>query len=313
MTIDIPKTAYNGKIREVTLGSGDKAVTIGGETALPFRFFEGIMPHPPVMAMEIQDITPSDWPPAITEPFDSVIGDPVAWAKKCINDYGAEMLCLTLASTDPDGINRTAEQAIDTIKSVVAAVDVPLIIWGTSNVEKDGEILTAVSQSIREKKLVIGPVQEGNYKKIVPSAIATGHVIAASSPIDINLAKQLNIQLKSTGVPDTSLIMDPTVSSIGYGIEYCYSVIERLRIAALTQQDIHLQYPIIGNIGRETWKTKEARTLEEENPRMGNVIRRGIMLESMSALLLILAGVDVVIMRHPESIRLTSETIAALS
>jgi acetyl-CoA decarbonylase/synthase, CODH/ACS complex subunit delta len=313
MPFDIPKTAYSGKIKEITLGTGDKAVTVGGESAYPFYLFEGAMPNLPKIAMEVYDSPPDEWAEAALEPFAGVTDDPVAWAQQCIKDYGAEMICLQLQSTDPNDEDRPADEAAQVVKKVSDAIDVPLIVWGTANHEKDTDVLRAVAELVQDKRLILGPVEEGDHKKIGAAALAYKHTVAASSPIDINLAKQLNILLGNLGVPDGSLVIDPTVSSIGYGIEYCYSVMERMRMAALTQQDAKLQFPIVCNIAKETWKSKEAKLAEAEDPRMGDTARRGILLEAMSCMVLLLAGADVLVMRHPEAIALVREMIADLT
>jgi acetyl-CoA decarbonylase/synthase complex subunit delta len=313
MAFEIPKTAYSGKIKEIKLGTGDKAVTIGGETAYPFYLFEGEMPNMPKIAMEVYDMPPEEWPEAAMEPFAGVTDDPVAWAQKCISDYGAELICLQMLSTDPNGMNRPADEAAQIVKKVSDAIDVPLIVWGTANHDKDTEVLRAAAELVQDKSLILGPVEEGDYKKIGAAAIGYKHTIVASSPIDINLAKQLNILLGNLGVPDDLLAIDPTVSSIGYGIEYCYSVMERMRMAALTQQDEKLQFPIICNVAKEVWKTKEAKIPEAEDPKMGDAKKRGILLEAMSATALLLAGADVLIMRHPEAIKLVREMMADLT
>jgi acetyl-CoA decarbonylase/synthase complex subunit delta len=312
MDLEIPRISYSGRIKEVTLGKGKKAVTVGGETCYPFHLFEGDMPHPPRIAMEVYDTPPDDWPEAALEPFLDVTDNPVAWAEKCINDYRADMICLQLVSTDPNGLDRSADEAAETVKRVADAIDVPLIVWGTANKDKDTEVLTKVGEVCQDKNLITGPLGEGNYKKIAASAIGYKHTVIASTPIDINLAKQLNILLENLGVPEGQIIMDPTVSSIGYGIEYCYSVMERIRMAALTQQDEKLQLPMICNIAREAWKTKEVKIPAEEEPEMGEVKKRGILMEAMSAMTLLLAGGDIIVMRHPEAIKLVREMIAEL-
>jgi acetyl-CoA decarbonylase/synthase complex subunit delta len=312
MTLEIPKTAYSGKIKEMKLGSGDKAVTVGGETSYPFYLFEGEMPHPPKIAMEVWDMPPDDWAPAALEPFEGVTDDPVAWAKKCIDDYGAEMICLQLISTDPNGLDRGADEAAEVVKKVADAIDVPLIVWGTANHDKDTEVLRKVAEVCQDKNLIIGPLEEGDHKKIGAAAIGYQHTVISSTPIDINLAKQLNILLGNLGVPDEMIVMDPTVSCIGYGIEYCYSVMERVRMAGLTQQDEKLQFPLICNISKEAWKTKEVHLADGEL-NMGDAKKRGILLEAMSAVVLLMAGGDVMIMRHPEAIKLVREMIAELT
>jgi acetyl-CoA decarbonylase/synthase complex subunit delta len=313
MPFEIPKTAYSGKIKEIKLGKGDKAVTIGGETVYPFHLFEGQMPNIPKIAMEVYDMSPEDWPEAALEPFPGVTDDPVAWAQKCIKDYGAEMICLQLLSTDPNGKNRPADEAAQVVKKVADAIDVPLIVWGTANHDKDTEVLRLVAEAVQDRSLILGPVEEADHKKIGAAAIGYKHTVVASTPIDINLAKQLNILLGNLGVQDNLLVMDPTVSGIGYGIEYCFSVMERMRMAALTQQDTKLQFPIVCNIAKETWKTKEAKISEKDDPKMGDAKKRGILLEAMSSMILLLAGADVLIMRHPEAIKLVKEMIAELT
>jgi acetyl-CoA decarbonylase/synthase complex subunit delta len=313
MAVEIPKTAYTGKIKEVALGISPKKVMVGGETSYPFYLFEGSMPNIPKIAMEVWDVQPEDWPEAALEPFTGVTHDPVTWAKKCVNEYKAEMICLQLVSTDPNGLDRTAEKAAQVVKKVVDSIDVPLIVWGTANHDKDTEVLRRVAELCEGKNLILGPVEEGDYKQIGAAALAHNHSIVASTPIDINLAKQLNILLGNLGVPDRQLLIDPTVSSIGYGIEYCYSVMERIRAAALVQQDEKLQFPIICNISKETWKTKEVKIPASENPKMGDARKRGILLEAMSAMSLLLAGADILVMRHPEAIRLIREMITELN
>ncbi len=313
MAVEIAKTNYTGKIKQVALGGGPKAVTVGGETAYPFYLHEGQMPNAPKIAMEVWDCPPEDWPQAALEPFAGVTNDPVAWAKKCINDYKADMICLQLISTDPNGLNRGAEEAAQVVKRVADSIDVPLIVWGTANHDKDTEVLRRVSELCQGKSLIIGPVEEGDHKRIGAAALAYKHTVVASTPIDINLAKQLNILLGNLGVPDQQLVVDPTVSGIGYGIEYCYSVMERMRMAGLAQQDDKLQFPIVCNISKETWKTKEAKITPSEDLKMGDARKRGILLEAMSAMSLLLAGADVLVMRHPESIRLIREMIAELT
>lgn len=313
MAIEIPKTTYNGKIKEIKLGQDSRAVTVGGETCYPFYLFECRMLNKPRVAMEVWDMDPVDWPAAALEPFAGVTGDPAAWAKKCVNEYAAEMICLQLISTDPNGKNASAQEAAATAKKVADAVDVPLIVWGTANMEKDTEVLRAVAEACQNRNLILGPVEEKDYKKIGAAAIGYHHTVVASSPIDINLAKQLNILMGNLGVPDNQLVMDPTVSSIGYGIEYCYSVMERLRMAALTQADEKLQFPLVCNISKETWKTKEVKISEADDPKMGDAKKRGILLEAMSAMCLLLAGGDVLVMRHPDAIKLIKGMIEELS
>ncbi len=313
MAFEIPKTTYTGKIKEIKLGTGDKAVVVGGESCYPFYLFEGEMPRLPRIAMEVYDSPPEEWPEAALEPFAGVTDDPAAWAKKCIADYGAEMICLQLVSTDPNGLDRGADEATEVVKKVADAIDVPLIVWGTANHDKDVEVFRKVTEVCHGKNLIIGPVEEGDHKQLGAAAIGYQHTVISSTPIDINLAKQLNILLGNLGVPDELIVMDPTVSGIGYGLEYAYSVMERMRMAALTQQDDKLQFPIVCNIAREVWKSREVKISEKEDPKMGDAKKRGILLEAMSAMCLLLTGADVLVMRHPEAIKLIKEMLAELT
>lgn len=312
MAIDIPKTPYSGKIKEIKLGKGDKVITVGGESSYPFYLFEGQMPNKPVIAMEVWDSAPQEWPAAAIEPFADVINDPVAWARKCVQTYGAEMIALQLISTDPNGQNRSADEAAAVVKKVADAIDVPLIVWGVANHEKDTQTLTKIAEVCQDKRLILGPLEEKDYKKIAAAAIGYKHTVVASTPIDINLAKQLNILLGNLGVADDMVIVDPTVSGIGYGLEYCYSVMERMRMAGLTQQDEKLQFPIICNLAKEVWKTKEVSQPDNEM-NMGNAKNRGVLIEAMSAMALLLAGGDIIVMRHPEAIKLIKEMMADLT
>ena len=313
MAFEIPKLDYSGKIKEITIGTGDKAVTVGGETSYPFYLFEGEMPNPPKVAMEVYDYEPDDWAEAAVEPFKDVIGDPVAWAKKCVDEYGAEMITLQLRSIDPNGLNRGAEEAAEVAANVINAVDVPVILWGVANAEKDTEVLRLIAEKCEGKNIALGPVEEGDYKQIGAGALAYKHVVVASSPIDINLAKQLNILLGNLGVKDDKILVDPTTGSLGYGLEYTYSVMERDRMAALTQEDEKLQFPLICNVGYETWKVKESKLTEEEDPKLGDATKRGVLIESVTAMSLLLAGASILVMRHPDSIALIKKMISDLS
>jgi acetyl-CoA decarbonylase/synthase complex subunit delta len=304
MAFEIPKILYNGAIKEISLGKEGNPVIVGGETCYPFYLFEGEMPHLPKIAMEVYDAPPEEWAQAALAPFADVINDPAAWAQKCVASYGAEMIALQLASTDPNAQNAPAEQAVEVTKKVAAAIEVPFIVWGSGNLEKDTEVLKMIAEECAGENLILGPVEEGSYKALGAASLAYQHAIAASTPIDINLAKQLNILLGNLGVPDERIIVDPTVAGLGYGLEYCYSVMERDRMAALTQEDERLQFPIVCNLAKEVWKVKEAKISEEEAPLLGDPLKRGVLLEAMTGLLLLLSGGDILIMRHPDAVQL---------
>jgi acetyl-CoA decarbonylase/synthase complex subunit delta len=306
LAFEIPKQPYSGKIGETTVGTGSNAVKLGGASSYPFHLFEGEMPNPPKIAMEIWDYDPSEeWPAAAIEPFKDVISSPDAWAKKCVDEYGADMIVLQLKSTDPNGMDRGAEEAAQVVKKVADAIDVPLLVWGTANNQKDEVVLKAISEKCEGKNLALGPVEEGNHKGVGASALGYGHSIISSSPIDVNLAKQLNILLGNLGVQSNKIIVDPTTGGLGYGLEYSYSVMERITMAALTQEDDKLQVPMINNVGNEIWKCKEAGQGIEEAPTLGDPEKRPILMEAVAAVTFLMAGSNVVILRHPETVRMT--------
>ena len=309
MAFEFFKESYTGSIKEITLGKGDNAVTVGGEACYPFYQFEGAMPNKPKIAMEIWDMEPDEWPEAALSPFKDVISDPAAWAKKCVEEYGAEMIVLQLKSTDPNGNDASADDAVASVKKVLGAVSVPLIIWGTANVEKDEAVLKRIAEECQGENLILGPVEDKNHKGIGAAAMGFGHTVIASSPIDVNLAKQCNILLENLGMPMDRMIVDPTTGGLGYGLEYSYSVMERLRMAALAQGDDKLQLPLINNLGNEVWKCKEAKQPVEEAPLLGDPEKRPILMEAVGAVAYLMSGSNVLMMRHPESIRLVKAYI----
>ncbi len=312
MAFEIPKINYIGKVKEITIGAGNNKATVGGRDCYPFHLFEGNMPHRPIIAMEIWDMKPDNWPETAIEPFKDVISDPPAWAKKCVEEYGAQIIVVQLKSTDPNGEDRPADEAAALAKDIADAVNVPVVFWGTGANEKDEQALKKIAEVCEGKNLSLAPVEEPIHKGVGASALGYRHTVVASTPIDINLAKQLNILLGNLGVQDEHLLVDPTTGGLGYGIEYAYSVMERICQAGLTQEDDKLQIPMINNLGNEIWKCKEAGLPKDELPTLGEPGRRAILMEAVSAVCYLLAGSDILIMRHPESIKLAQEMISDL-
>jgi len=304
------KQNYNGSIREMILGSGDNAITVGGSSVLPFHTFEGNMPRKPLVAMEVLDTKPENWPPVLSRYFEDVMDNPVAWAKKCVEQYKADAINIWLAGTDPNGLNRSSSDAAKDAAAIINEIDVPIIVWGCGNNEKDTETLREVTALIGDKKVCLAPLEDANFRSIGATAMAFGHQMVAASPIDVNLAKQLNILLENLGVSLDKVVMDPSIGALGYGIEYTYSVMERIRLAALTQKDEKLQVPIICNLGREVWKTKES-GLPSDNL-LGDQERRGIMLEALTANCMMIAGGEVLVMRHPKAVNMVKSLIKGL-
>ena len=310
----VPATAYTaqytGAIRETVLGNGDNTITIGGESTLPFQLFEGSMDHQPRIAMEVVDSGTDSWPETITRHFADVLDNPVGWAQKCVGEYGADAVCISLTSTDPNGMDRAADEAAKTAAAVVDAVDVPVIVWGCENADKDTDTLRELTSLIGDKKVCLAPLSDANYRSLGATAMAFQHPIVAASPIDVNLAKQLNILMENLGLNLNNIMIDPSVGALGYGIEYTYSVMERIRQAALTQQDEKLQVPIICNLGREVWKAKECRL--PTDALIGDQETRSLMMEAITASCMLMAGGELMIMRHPKAVSLTKAMIDGL-
>ncbi|MEW6602133.1 MAG: acetyl-CoA decarbonylase/synthase complex subunit delta [Nitrospirota bacterium] len=312
MSFVVPKESFTGKVLAVDFGKDDKALAIGGENCLPFLSFEGEVPNKPVIAYEIQDCVPDDWPETVKNIYKDVSGDPVTWAKYCQNDLKAKAIALRLASTHPDRGDRSAEDAAKTVKGVLAAIQVPLIILGSNHIEKDASVLVAAAQAASGNNCIIGKAQEGNYKTIVAAALAHNHKLIAMSELDINLAKQLNILITQMGFDKAKLITDPMCAALGYGLEYTYSVMERIRLAGLAQNDPTMQPPIVGDVGMYVWKIKETVASETDVPDWGTLEERGIAWEAVTATSMILAGTNLLIMRHPKAVENVEKTISEL-
>jgi acetyl-CoA decarbonylase/synthase, CODH/ACS complex subunit delta len=300
MAFTAPVETYSKKIVEVKIGEGDGAVTVGGESTFPLYTFEGEVPHKPLIAMEVYDNDPVDWPDAAKAPFADVLADPVAWALKCEKEYGADLICLQLAGTDPNGDNKSADEAADLVKRMLDAISVPLIVYGTDNAEKDSEVLQKVAAAAAGKRIAIGPATEDNYKTVAAAAMGFDHSVIALSPCDVNLAKQLNILLTQLGMPKERIIIDPSTGALGYGLDYTYTIIERLKLAALQQGDEMTGMPVIGNLGIEVWKTKEAKT--GDTPEWGAQETRAVAWEMATAIALATAGANLLVMRHPRAV-----------
>lgn len=311
MPIEIPKDKWPGSIRAITIGATaaeggtrTKAITIGGGTTMPYLQFEAPTPNKPVIAIEIKSRKPEDWSPLLAEVWGEAMADPAQWAKKA-EEAGADLLVLALTVED------SPEDAVKAVKSVLGATGLPLIVWGPGQVEKDNELLVAVSEATKGERLVLGICEDKNYRTIVATAMANGHLVQSRAPMDVNLSKQLNILISDMGMPKDRIIMDPTTGALGYGIEYGYSVMERLRLAAL-QGDAMTQFPMLVTPGYEAWKTKEAKVGEGVPETWGDWKTRAVNWETYTALALIESGADIVVLRHPESVARVKAAIAEL-
>ena len=308
VTVELPKEKWAGKIREVSLGAtpaegGTRArmLTIGGEGTLPGLRFDGDLPHKPIIAIEIRERKPEDWSPLLLKAWGGAMESPVEWARAA-EAAGADLLYLALSTTTADGKPNTADGARAVVRQVLTASSLPLAVVGPGQAEMDNELMVAVAEEAKGERLLLGVCEDKNYRTIVATAMANGHLVQSKTPMDVNLAKQLVILIHDMGMPLERIVMDPTTGALGYGIEYGYSVMERLRLAAL-QGDGMTQQPMIVTPGEEAWKAKEAKVGEGVPAAWGEWTARAVNWETTTATALIHAGADVVVLRHPDSVK----------
>ena len=316
MAVDILKEKYRSKVGEVVLGAtkdqgGTRShtVTVGGEGALPYLHFEGEIPNRPVVALEVWDMVPAEWAPCFEKYYGDVYNDIAAWAKKCVDEYGAEIIQVRLKSADPDLGDSSPEDCAASVKKVLEAVGVPVSVVGCGKPEKDNTIYAPIAEAAAGENLLMGVAELENYKAVTSACMANQHNIIAQSPIDINICKQLNILIAemSTAMANR-IIIDPTIAALGYGIEYSYSIMERARNGAL-QGDKMLAMPMIGNVGLEAWRAKEAGLPTEDEPGWGEQEERGILWEATTAMAYLQSGINILVMRHPEALKIIKGNI----
>lgn len=307
MTVEIPLEKYSGAVREISIGATReqggtraKTISIGGEKTLPFLHFEGAAPHTPAIAIEIQDRAPSDWSPLLMQEWGEVVGDAAMWAKAA-EARGADLIVLKLNTTQADGSINNAANAKRVTRAVLNATGLPLIVFGPGQAELDNELLVAVAEEAKGERIVLGVCEDKNYRTIVAAAMANDQLVDSRTPMDVNLSKQLVILIHDMGMPLDRIIMDPSTGALGYGIEYGYSVMERLRLAAL-QGDTMTQSPMLVTAGEEAWRVKESKVGEGVPAAWGDWQERAILWETLTASSLLESGADIVVMRHPEAV-----------
>jgi acetyl-CoA decarbonylase/synthase complex subunit delta len=317
MPVEIIKERYSSRVGEVVLGAtpaegGTRThtITVGGDSTMPFLQFEGEVPNRPIVAMEVVDRVP-EWADSLKAAIGDAIADPAAWARKCVEEFGADLVFLRLQSADPDLGDAGPEQCAATVKAVLSAVGVPLVVVGCGNDAKDNEVLPAVAEAAVGENLLIGTATQDNYKTLTAACMVHKHCIIALSPIDINICKQLNILISEMNLPLNRIVSDPTTGALGYGIEYTYSIMERARLGALGG-DRMLAVPVLCTVGYEAWRAKEANASQEEFPNWGPQPERGVMWEATTATALLQAGAHILVMRHPEAVRMVKKHIEAM-
>jgi acetyl-CoA decarbonylase/synthase complex subunit delta len=293
MEYKAPVEEYSGVVREVTIGQGKNSIKIGGENMLPLHFFDkGSNPNPVKFALEVLDIEPQDWPEHLTQLFNGVLSDPVKWAKRC-EEFGCDAVLLRLVSTDPAVKDSSADEAATLAKKMAEAINIPLIVYGSGDDKKDAEVLPKVAEACDGMNLLIGPVQKENYEIVGKALLDHGHNASALSPLDINLLKELNVKLGKF-FPAERIVIDPESAALGYGMEYSFSLMERVKQIGVITKDNMTMMPIIADLGAECWKTKQAKESKEQ----------GLLWEGITALSLLLAGANIIVLRHPETLAL---------
>jgi len=318
VNVEIPVEKWSGTVRQITLGATaaeggtrQHTITIGGANTLPFLGFEGQLPHRPQIAIEVRSSNPGEeWPEPLLSAWRAVLDDPAAWAKAA-EAAGADLILLRLTGADSSGAPMTPAKARKVLRAVLGATGLPLIVLGPGQAELDNELLVAVAEEGVGERLVLGNCEDKNYRTIVAAALAHGHLVTSRTPMDVNLAKQLTILIHDMGLPLERIVMDPTTGALGYGMEYGYSVMERLRLAAL-QGDGMTQQPMIVTPGEEAWRTKEARAGEGVPAAWGDWAQRAVNWETLTAAALVESGADIIVLRHPETIARVKKMITEL-
>ncbi len=309
----VPKTQpFSGKINTVTLGTGDNAVTLGGQNVLNFYTFDAEMPNAPKIGVEISDAA-AEWDVPGLVDFYAGCSTMAERAKKAATMEGADFICLHFESADPNGANRAVADCVNDAKAVAEAVSLPIVIMGCKNMEKDGELFSKIAEALQGKNILIMSAKAEDYKTVGASvALAYGQKVGAETADDINLAKQLNIMLKGLSIKPENIVMNIGTAAVGYGYEYVASTLDRVRAAALAQSDADLQMPIIAPVSMDTWGVKESSASEEDEPAWGNREERGIHMEVSTAAADLVGGADAVILRHPAAVATVKKFIAQL-
>ncbi len=318
MAVPDAKEKWSGEVKPVTIGATQaeggtrcRSITVGGQTGIPFVSADGPEPNPAVIALDVLDVAPVDWPAPLAEVYSDVWSDPAAWAAR-VKELGADLINLRLVGTHPDDADRSPDEAAATVKAVLEACDLPLIVWGCDVPAKDQKVLPKVAELAQGERCLFGSVTEDEYRTLTAAAQAYGHKLIALSPCDINKAKQINILVTDMGYPLNDIVIYPSCASLGYGMEYIYSILERGRLAALSGDKLMGQ-PVLLDVGYEAWRAKEARTGDEAAEIWGPPTERGIAWETVTATDLLQGGCDILLMRHPQAMDTVRSAIKQLA
>ncbi len=307
------KQAFNAKINAVTLGTGDKAIVLGGQNVLPFYSFDAPIENKLKVGVELLDCGMEMCTTAGLKAFYEGCQSVADMAKRVESMPGASFIALNLEGADPNGADKSVAECVELAKSVADATDLPLVIMGCKNVDKDAELFNKIAEALAGKNILVLSAREENYKTVGASAgLAYNQKVGAESAVDINLAKQLNTVMTQLGVNAQSIVMNAGSAAAGYGYEYVASTLDRIKAAALQQGDAQLQMPIMTPVSTDAWGVKEASATEEEMPEWGSLEERAIEMEITTASACLTGGSDAVIMRHPAAVEAVAKLIDAL-
>jgi acetyl-CoA decarbonylase/synthase complex subunit delta len=309
-----PVLDYPGQILEVKLGAvkGDggtrgKSLIIGGERAPAYYHFEKPNPHPPIIVYDVFDAK-IPLAKAVKIYVQDVMDDPAAWAKLAVNKFGADMITLHLISTDPLLQNASPKAAAKTVEEVLQAVNVPLAVGGCGDPQKDVEVFEKVAEVAEGERLLINSVRlEMDIERVAKIIKKYGHVALAFTSMDMNHARELNRRLYDF-LPKEQIVMDTTTAALGYGLDYAFSIMERVRLAGL-MGDPQLQHPMASGT-TNAWAAREA--WMQMAPEWGPRELRGPIWETVTALTLLLTGVDLFMMMHPAAVKTVKDVIREL-
>ncbi|MEI7832513.1 MAG: acetyl-CoA decarbonylase/synthase complex subunit alpha/beta [bacterium] len=314
-TFQIPGESTSLSVREVTFGgtgTRTSALTLGGASVLPFRHYEGNTGHQAAIAMEVFDLLPRNYPQALRDAYGDLLADAPKMAKYCVEELGAQAISIRLDGTHPDNGDISPAAACDFVQDVLKAVGVPIIVTGPSHYEKNNAVMKQVASTFAGENLLLNWVETDNYKTIAAAAMAYHHCVVTQTPIDVNMAKQLNILVTNMGLAPEKIIIDALTGALGYGLEYTYSVMERIRSAVFTG-DSMLALPMLATPGYEIAKTKESKAPQSAFKLWGPESERGALLEIATAMSLLNAGADLLIMYHPVAATTVKKKIAEMS
>lgn len=310
-----PTISYKGSVSEVKIGavkgeggSRAKSLVIGGEQTMPFYRFMGPTPHEPIVSFDVFDVK-VPLPKAVREVYGDAIDDPVEWAKVCVDKFNAEMVQVHLVSTDPNVKDAAPSEAVKTIEDVLQAIDVPIAVGAPGHPQKDPLVLEKAAEVAEGERIVLNSARlDTDYKRIGEAAKKHGHVVVSFTQLDLNMQKRINRELLAIGLGKDSIVMDPCTAALGYGLEYTFSIMERIRLAALLG-DEELQMPLASGTSN-SWAAREA---WQDKPELGPREVRGPLWEATTALALLTAGCDFFMVLHPTTAKIIESAVSALT